>query len=132
MKTEEFIEARSLIRDKDLVEKAQMILSDLCRSNGTGFRMTIPPSLDDYDIILQELINRFRGAIQPEVQKGEIVYRIPKSIIDVISQKLTDLDELKVYFDSDYKIMMKNALNELTKGIKELRKIFSDYEKLLE
>lgn len=68
MNTEEFNKARSEITDDDLIEKARTILSELCETGAKTFRMTIPPQLDDTDMIFGELINRYRKAIQVQAK----------------------------------------------------------------
>ena len=40
-------------------EMAKEVLSKLCSTGGQSFIMTVPPRIDDTDIILSELIKRF-------------------------------------------------------------------------
>lgn len=47
------------ISDQELVEMAQKELSKLCSTGGQSFTMTVPPRVDDTDIILSEVIKRF-------------------------------------------------------------------------
>jgi len=46
------------ISNTELAEKAQSILSKLCSTGGQSFTMTVPPRIDDTDIILSEVIKR--------------------------------------------------------------------------
>jgi hypothetical protein len=59
MKHEEFIEKLSAIPDIELVEMAKKELKKLCASGANSFKMSIPPMLEDTDIILSEIIKRF-------------------------------------------------------------------------
>jgi predicted ATP-grasp superfamily ATP-dependent carboligase len=59
MTYEEFQEKVKAIPDQELVEMAQKVLSKLCSTGGQSFTMTVPPKVDDTDIILSEVIKRF-------------------------------------------------------------------------
>jgi hypothetical protein len=59
MTYEEFQEKVKAIPDQELVEMAQKELSKLCSTGGQSFTMTVPPRIDDTDIILSEVIKRF-------------------------------------------------------------------------
>ena len=59
MTPEEFQEKAKAIPDQELVEMAQKALSKLCSTGGQSFTMTVPPRVDDADIILSEVIKRF-------------------------------------------------------------------------
>ena len=59
MTHEEFKAQLEAIPNLELAEKAQSALSKLCSTGGQSFTMTIPPRLDDTDMILSELIKRF-------------------------------------------------------------------------
>lgn len=59
MTYEEFQEKVKAIPDQELVEMAQKVLSELCSTGGQSFTMTVPPKVDDTDIILSEVIKRF-------------------------------------------------------------------------
>ncbi len=59
MAHEEFQEKVKAIPDQELVEMAQKELSKLCSTGGQSFTMTVPPRIDDTDIILSEVIKRF-------------------------------------------------------------------------
>ena len=60
MRYEDFQERVKSISDENLLEMAQEALRTLCYTGGRSFRMTIPPSIDDTDIIFSELINRLK------------------------------------------------------------------------
>lgn len=60
MTHEKFQQQLRDISNLELTEKAQSILSKLCSTGGKSFTMTVPPRLDDSDMILSELIERFK------------------------------------------------------------------------
>lgn len=59
MTHEEFKKKIKNISDQELAEMAQKALSKLCSTGGKNFKMTVPPRIDDTDIILSEIIKRF-------------------------------------------------------------------------
>ena len=59
MTHKEFQEQLAAIPDIELVEQAQTALSKLCATGGRSFVMTVPPRLDDTDMVLAEVIKRF-------------------------------------------------------------------------
>ncbi len=59
MTHEEFKTQLEAIPNLELAEKAQSALSKLCSTGGQSFTMTVPPRLDDTDMILSEVIKRF-------------------------------------------------------------------------
>lgn len=60
MKREEFEAQQRAIPDDKLVEMAQNALSKLCETGGRSLTMTVPPRVDDTDMIISELIRRFK------------------------------------------------------------------------
>jgi hypothetical protein len=59
MTHEEFKAILESIPDQQLVKMAREELIKLCSTGGLSFTMTVPPRLDDTDIILSEIIKRF-------------------------------------------------------------------------
>ena len=59
MTHEEFKKQLKDIPPLELAEMAQSALSKLCSTGGKSFTMTVPPRLDDTDMIFSELISRF-------------------------------------------------------------------------
>lgn len=47
------------IPKEELIEKVDQILSDLCHG-GKKFRMTVPPNRYDSDLLIAELIRRYK------------------------------------------------------------------------
>lgn len=67
MTHEEFKRKLKEIPDLELAEKAQSALSKLCSSGGKSFTMTVPPRLDDTDMVFSELISRFELMSLPNI-----------------------------------------------------------------
>jgi hypothetical protein len=63
MKTEEFQKRQAEMSNEELIERAEKEVSELARTYGKSLRMCIPPMITDTDIILSELIRRFRNGI---------------------------------------------------------------------
>lgn len=61
MTSEEFKAKLEAIPNLELVEMAQKALVKLCSTGGQSFIMTVPPRLDDTDMVLSELIKRFES-----------------------------------------------------------------------
>lgn len=59
MTHEEFKSKLEDIPNLELAEMAHKALSKLCSTGGQSFTMTVPPRIDDTDIILAEVIKRF-------------------------------------------------------------------------
>ena len=59
MTHEDFKTQLEAIPNIELAEKAQSALRKLCRTSGRSFTMSVPPRLDDTDMILSEVIKRF-------------------------------------------------------------------------
>lgn len=60
MTHEEFKLKVEALSDNELHDMAQKALSKLCETGGKSFTMTVPPRINDTDIILAELIRRFK------------------------------------------------------------------------
>ena len=63
MTENEFQQKQSEMSDMELIEKAQNEVSKLCETGGKSLRMTVPPSVNDTDMLLCELINRFKSKL---------------------------------------------------------------------
>ena len=73
MKTEEFNKARSGITDVDLIEKAHTVLSELCKTGARSFTMTVPPSINDTDMIFGEVIRRFQQLVKRDQEIKDMI-----------------------------------------------------------
>lgn len=69
MTHEEFQAQLQAIPDRELAKKADEALSNLCKNGARSFTMTVPPRIDDTDMIFSEIIRRFQLKIEtaPEV-----------------------------------------------------------------
>jgi hypothetical protein len=72
MTHEEFKKQLEAIPNLELAEKAQSALSKLCSTGGASFTMTVPPRVDDTDMILSELIKRFELLSLPKFGKDAV------------------------------------------------------------
>lgn len=77
MKREEFEAQQQAIPDDKLVEMAQNALSKLCETGGRSLTMTVPPRVDDTDMIISELIRRFKDKQPLPPAKGAEAQRCP-------------------------------------------------------
>jgi hypothetical protein len=55
-----FQEKQSAMSNKELIDLVQKEITFLCRSGGRRFTMTVPPMITDSDMILSELVKRFK------------------------------------------------------------------------
>lgn len=60
MKThEDFKNEMQNVSNSQLVQMLQASLSKLCSSGGSSFKMSIPPMIDDTDMLISEILKRF-------------------------------------------------------------------------
>lgn len=64
MTHEEFKLKIVAITDTEIYEMADTALTKLCRTGAKSFTMTVPPQIDDTDIILGEALRRFKLSIK--------------------------------------------------------------------
>jgi len=60
MTTEEFNAKQAAMSNDELIELAAKEVSNLAQTYGNSHHMTIPPMITDTDMILSELIRRFK------------------------------------------------------------------------
>lgn len=65
MTHEEFQAKLQAIPDIELVKQADESLRKLCKNGAKSFTMTVPPRIDDTDMIFSEIIRRFQQTIEP-------------------------------------------------------------------
>ena len=63
MTTEEFETRQSKMTDKVLLEALELNISKLCKTGGKSFSMSVPPSIKDTDMLICELVNRYKKLI---------------------------------------------------------------------
>ena len=66
---EKFEEKQAEMSDKELLEKTQKRLSKLCATGGKSLTMSVPPSVDNFDMLVCELMRRYKNAIIPPEQQ---------------------------------------------------------------
>lgn len=82
MTTEEFSKKLEKIPNGKLIEMAHTALSNLCSTGGRSFTMTVPPRTDDTDMILSEVITRFKnnnalgGIVKPNNNMVRAKFRV--------------------------------------------------------
>ena len=59
-KDEMFRNKQKEVPDAELAELAREEISKLCKTGGKSLTMTVPPRVDDTDMLLCELIRRFK------------------------------------------------------------------------
>ena len=59
----EFEEKQSKMSDKELISRAEVEINELCRTGCKTFLMSVPPKITDSDMIISELIRRFKNNI---------------------------------------------------------------------
>lgn len=65
MTTAEFELTQLMMSDADLIANVEKQISDLCRTGAKTFRMSVPPRVDDTDMLLCELVKRFKSILTP-------------------------------------------------------------------
>lgn len=61
MTTEEFEEKQAQMSNEELAELARKEVSKLCETGCKSIRMCVPPMVTDTDMLLCELIKRFKA-----------------------------------------------------------------------
>jgi len=60
MTTEQFEIKQSLMPTQELIDKIESNLSKLCKTGGKSLSMSVPPSVNDFDMLVCELIKRVK------------------------------------------------------------------------
>ena len=64
MTEQELKEKQKAMDDKTLIALAEKTIIDLAKTGGRSHRMTVPPQIDDTDMLLSELVDRFGKALK--------------------------------------------------------------------
>ena len=56
--------------DKTLIALVEKTITDLAKTGGRSHRMTVPPQIDDTDMLLSELVERYKNALK-KIEKLE-------------------------------------------------------------
>ena len=59
-KTEKFEQKQAGMTDKELHDLVRTELSKLCKTSGKSLTMRVPPMVTDTDMLISELLNRFK------------------------------------------------------------------------
>jgi len=60
-KTELFEQKQAAMTDKELHDLVRTELSKLCKTGGKSLTMCVPPMVTDTDMLISELLNRFKS-----------------------------------------------------------------------
>ncbi len=63
MKEEQFRAKQQAMSDQDLIEKAETMITELARTYGKSHTMSIPPMITDTDMLLSELVRRYKRIV---------------------------------------------------------------------
>ena len=63
MTEQELKEEQKAMEDKTLITLVEMTITDLAETGGRSHRMTVPPQIDDTDMLLSELVERYKNAL---------------------------------------------------------------------
>lgn len=55
-----FRQLQESMSDNELLQELDQQLSELCKSGENSFTMSVPPSVKDFDMLISELIRRFK------------------------------------------------------------------------
>lgn len=60
MTTQDFEKKQSQVLDIDLINNIEQKLEKLCKTGGRSLSMSVPPSVNDLDMSISELIKRYK------------------------------------------------------------------------
>lgn len=63
MTTEQFKKLQAAMPDEELIEKAEHQISELAKTGGKSITLCVPPEITDTDIILSEIVERYKSLI---------------------------------------------------------------------
>ena len=69
MNTEEFDKRRSEISDDELIILVDEQINKLCETGGKSFTMSVPVKITDTDMLLCEIVKRFREKNKRRISK---------------------------------------------------------------
>lgn len=72
-KTEEFEKKQSEMPDKELHDLVSEELSKLCKTGGRSLKMCVPPMVTDTDMLISELLRRFKQMSEAGKQATELI-----------------------------------------------------------
>ena len=66
MTEKELREKQEAMSNETLIGLVQMTITDLAKTGGRSHRMTVPPQIEDTDMLLSEMVKRFKYALANE------------------------------------------------------------------
>jgi hypothetical protein len=81
--------------DKELIERCYKEIHELARTDGKSHRMTIPPSPNDTDMLLSQIVGRFEKLlekvelVEQNLNSKQMTFRI--EAIGIIKQQIEEL-----------------------------------------
>jgi hypothetical protein len=64
MTVEQFNQKQSEMTDNELLEKTSKSLSKLCETGGKSLSMSVPPNVNDFDMLVCELMKRYENILK--------------------------------------------------------------------
>ena len=64
MTEQELKEKQKAMEDKTLIALVEKTITDLAKTGGRSHRMTVPPQIDDTDMLLSELVRRYKECLE--------------------------------------------------------------------
>lgn len=61
MTLEQFKQKQAEMPNEELYNLVQEQLSKLCKTGGKSLTMSVPPRVDDFDMLVSELLKRFKN-----------------------------------------------------------------------
>ncbi len=128
---EEFEAEQRAIPDDRLAEMAQNALSRLCETGGRTITMTVPPRIDDTDMVIAEVIKRFKAYAaqqKPEMPsakdaeaEAENEQEIESLMQKVAYKEATDSDKERLA-----ELWNKRQKSEIKMPTEQLQKLMND------
>ena len=78
MTHEEFMKNLERIPDEILCIRAEAALGKMCTTGGRSFVMSIPPRLDDTDMVLGEVLRRLKERSNKMSEEDKKVYQLSR------------------------------------------------------
>ena len=66
MTEERLKELQTEMSNETLIKLVEKTITDLALTGGRSHRMTVPPQIDDTDMLLSEMVKRFKSALANE------------------------------------------------------------------
>lgn len=110
MTIKELAKEQSKMSDNELAEKVDKIISELSRTGGRSFKMSVPVDINDTDMLLSEILRRFKYIISKPITKENL----KKALEEAASWKvqMTENEETKTVLSQAKKAVLERILNK--------------------